>query len=54
MRLEQALLLFHSTRRAGTDLGLALAREIVEVHGGRVAPVDRHGGGLRVTTTLPR
>jgi two-component system nitrogen regulation sensor histidine kinase NtrY len=52
--LAQALLPFYSTKRSGTGLGLALAREIVEAHGGRVHLANRDGGGLCVTLDLPR
>ena len=52
--LAQALLPFYSTKRAGTGLGLALAREITEAHGGRVLLANREGGGLRVTLVLPQ
>ncbi|MFK3739605.1 sensor histidine kinase [Massilia sp. TN1-12] len=51
--LTNALVPFYSTKRSGTGLGLALAREIAEAHGGRITLSNREGGGLAVTLILP-
>jgi hypothetical protein len=51
--LTNALVPFYSTKRSGTGLGLALAREIAEAHGGRITLANRDGGGLAVTMILP-
>ncbi len=51
--LHNALMPFYSTKRNGTGLGLALTREIVEAHGGRISLQNRTRGGLCVTLLLP-
>ncbi len=51
--LAQAMLPFYSTKRTGTGVGLALSREIVEAHHGRITLANREGGGLQVSVWLP-
>jgi two-component system, NtrC family, sensor histidine kinase HydH len=47
---------FHTTRPEGTGLGLALCREIVQQHGGRIELIQQEGWGavFRVTVPLSR
>jgi nitrogen fixation/metabolism regulation signal transduction histidine kinase len=51
--LKNALLPFFSTKEKGTGLGLALCREIVEAHRGKLRLARREGGGLVVSCSLP-
>ncbi|AOS95637.1 Sensor protein SrrB [Microbulbifer aggregans] len=52
--LQQALLPFYSTKPQGVGLGLALCREIVEAHGGRLQLRNRDNGGLEISLWLPQ
>ena len=50
---HNATLPFYSTKKTGTGIGLALCREIVDAHGGRLAIEARDGGGIAVEIWLP-
>ncbi|MEI9949828.1 MAG: ATP-binding protein [Pseudomonadota bacterium] len=51
--LKNALLPFFSTKEKGTGLGLALCREIVEAHRGKLRVARREGGGIVISIWLP-
>ncbi|HEX8824742.1 MAG TPA: ATP-binding protein [Archangium sp.] len=51
--LQHALLPFYTTKEKGSGLGLALCREIIDAHHGRLRLENREGGGATVTVWLP-
>jgi signal transduction histidine kinase len=51
--MNHALLPFYSTKPDGTGLGLALAGEIIDAHGGNVRISRRDGGGIAITCLIP-
>jgi signal transduction histidine kinase len=50
---EQVFQPFFTTRTRGTGLGLAVARQLVEAHGGTIAVGERPGGGACFTLSMP-
>ncbi len=50
---ERLFDMFYSGRRHGVGLGLALVRQIVDQHKGRIEIVDREGPGTCFRVTLP-
>jgi signal transduction histidine kinase len=52
-RRAEVLLPFRSGRTGGTGLGLTLASDAVERHGGRIEVLDAPGGGARLRVRLP-
>jgi len=45
---------YYTTKARGLGLGLAIARQIVEAHGGTIEVEPAEGGGSRFRLTLPR
>ena len=41
------------TRPGGIGLGLSIARQLVEAHGGQIVAQNREGGGARFSIRLP-
>ena len=44
---------FKTTKARGTGLGMATAKRLVELHGGRIAASSPEGGGTTITVDLP-
>jgi two-component system, LuxR family, sensor kinase FixL len=45
---------FYTTKTQGTGLGMAIARRIVEAHGGSIEVGRNHGPGAEIVIVLPR
>jgi len=45
---------FYTTKQKGTGLGMAIAKRIVEAHGGTVDAADATGAGADICVVLPR
>jgi len=45
---------FFTTKTKGTGLGMAIAKRIIDAHGGRIAVGNVAGPGAEILLTLPR
>jgi two-component system sensor kinase FixL len=45
---------FYTTKTRGTGLGMAIAKRIVEAHGGRIAVGEGRAAGAEIIILLPR
>ncbi len=53
-KTHQIFDLFYTTKTAGTGIGLAIARKIVEAHDGSIDVMSHRGNGTTFTVYLPR
>lgn len=51
--LRQCLQVYYSTKKAGSGLGMATVRRIVEAHGGTLAIESSPGNGTRISLSFP-
>ena len=51
---SNAFIPFYTTKPAGSGIGLALSRQIVEAHGGSIELLNRAERGCQAKVTLPR
>ena len=51
--MQNVFVPFFTTKPTGSGLGLALSREIVDLHQGRLSLARRDGGGMAVSVWLP-
>jgi signal transduction histidine kinase len=51
---EQIFTPFYTTKSHGSGLGMAIARQVVEAHGGRIGVAVRDGPGAEILIDLPR
>jgi len=51
---SNAFIPFYTTKPAGSGIGLALSRQIVEAHGGSIELLNRSEKGCQAKVTLPR
>jgi signal transduction histidine kinase len=52
--LQKIFTPFYTTKSAGTGLGMAIAKKVVDEHGGNIRIQSEPGKGTEVTVELPR